>query len=103
MLPPNSIGRNQLSPRFTAIVRILNVEYLGKEELQVVYQEYFRALLKHKDMEQSMATNMAQFIVDVYNQIQTAYSVDVKRHYNFTPKHLFRMFKSFIKYNFTDK
>jgi len=27
MFPPSSIGRNQLTPRFTAIVKILNIDY----------------------------------------------------------------------------
>lgn len=46
MLPPNSIGRNQLTQRFTAIVRILNIDYPTNEELVAIYTEYFRALLK---------------------------------------------------------
>lgn len=49
-------------------------------------------------MDMNIAQNMAQFLIDVYNQIQYNYNVDLYRHYNFTPKHLFRIFKSFIKY-----
>ncbi len=37
MLPPNSIGRNILTQRFTAIVRILNVDYPTNEELVAIY------------------------------------------------------------------
>jgi hypothetical protein len=50
MLPANSIGRNQLTQRFTAIVRILNVSYPNNEELVSIYTEYFKALLKNKEM-----------------------------------------------------
>lgn len=46
MYPPSSIGRNQLTQRFTAIVKILNIEYPSTEDLLLIYTEYFRALLK---------------------------------------------------------
>jgi dynein heavy chain 2 len=103
MLPPNSIGRNQLSQRFTAIVRILNFDYPTNEELVSIFTEYFRALLKAKEMEVGFSQPLAQFLVDSYNQILANFSVDTHRHYNFTPKHLFKIFKSLIKYEFSDK
>lgn len=54
-------------------------------------------------MDTSLSQNLAQFFIDAYNQILNSFSVDTHRHYNFTPKHLFKMFKSLIKYEFSDK
>jgi hypothetical protein len=49
-------------------------------------------------METSFSQTLSQFLIDVYNQILNNFSVDSHRHYNFTPKHLFKIFKSLIKY-----
>jgi hypothetical protein len=49
-------------------------------------------------MDQSICQILSQFLIDVYGQIQNNFNVDSYRHYNFTPKHLFKIFKSFIKY-----
>lgn len=54
-------------------------------------------------MDMSLSVTLAQFFIDSYNQILSSFSVDTHRHYNFTPKHLFKMFKSLIIYEFSDK
>ena len=37
MFPPSSIGRNQLTQRFTAIVKILNIDYPSNEDMIIIY------------------------------------------------------------------
>ena len=54
-------------------------------------------------MESSFSQTLAQFFIDAYNQILNGWNVDSHRHYNFTPKHLFKMFNSLVKYEFNDK
>lgn len=76
MFPPSSIGRNQLTQRFTTIVRILTMEYPSNEDLVVIYTEYFRALLSTKKLEEGLCKPLAAFFIDSYSSINKAFSVD---------------------------
>ncbi len=54
-------------------------------------------------MDLKVAQTLAQFLIDAYNQILNNFNVDNYRHYNFTPKHLFKIFKNLIKYDINDQ
>jgi hypothetical protein len=76
MFPPSCIGRNQLTPRFTAIVKILNVDYPTPEDLLLVYTEYFRALLRSRKMDENLCKQFAGLFVEVFAGIKRTFSVD---------------------------
>ncbi len=44
MAPASTIGRHDLSTRFTANVRILYIDYPNNEELLSIYSEYARSI-----------------------------------------------------------
>lgn len=48
MAPSSTVGRHELSTRFTANVRILFIEYPNAEELSLIYAEYARAILQQR-------------------------------------------------------
>jgi hypothetical protein len=98
MFPPSSIGRNQLTQRFTAIVKILNIDYPTNEDLTLIYMEYFKSILRSRKIDDSHSKSFANFIIDIYLNIKKNYSVDEYRHYSFTPKSLFLIFKNLPKY-----
>jgi hypothetical protein len=100
MFPPSSIGRNQLTQRFTAIVKILNIDYPSNEDLTTIYIEYFRSLLKSRKMDESQTKTFASFFIEMYISIKKNFSVDEYRQYSFTPKSLFLIFKNLPKYEF---
>jgi dynein heavy chain 2 len=76
MFPPSSIGRNQLTPRFTAIVKILNIEYPTNEDLILIYIEYFRSLLRDRKIDENLSKTFSNFIVDIYSSIKKTFNVD---------------------------
>lgn len=45
--PGGSLGRHQLSTRFTSIVRLCCVDYPDSEQLQAIYAAYLRPVLHH--------------------------------------------------------
>lgn len=99
MLPSTSIGRHELTPRFTAITRILAVEYPTPEELVTIYTEYFRSMLAEKKLDVSNARKLAVFVVEIYAAIQQKFSVDDYRHYSFTPKSIYKIFVELMRYD----
>jgi hypothetical protein len=54
-------------------------------------------------MDEQLSKPLAQFYIDCYTQIKTNFTVDEHRHYNFTPKSLFSIFKSLVLYDCNDK
>lgn len=48
MTPSSTIGRHELSSRFTANVRILYIDYPTKEELKFIYEDYAYSLFTSK-------------------------------------------------------
>jgi dynein heavy chain 2 len=76
MFPPSALGRSALTPRFTAVVRILSTDYPSIEDLGLIYTEYFRSLLRARKIEESISKQLSALMVDAYAQIRKNYSVD---------------------------
>jgi dynein heavy chain 2 len=102
MFPPSSIGRNQLTPRFTAIVKILNIDYPSLEDLALIYTEYFRALLRQKKLDEGSSRSFATLFVEIYSAVKKNFTVDEHRHYSITPKSLLEIFKNLTLYETQD-
>ena len=45
--PGGSLGRHQLSTRFSAIVRLCSIDYPNVDQLQAVYGAYLQPVLHH--------------------------------------------------------
>ncbi len=63
IFPPSEIGRSALTPRFTAVVRILSVDYPSLEDLNLIYTEYFRALLRSRKMDEGASKGLASLMI----------------------------------------
>jgi dynein heavy chain 2 len=50
MAPSSTMGRHQLSTRFTANVRILAIDYPSLSELQIVYEKYMNVVFENKTL-----------------------------------------------------
>ena len=86
MNPGSTVGRHELSPRFTANVRVLVVDYPTREELIHVYTQYLKNILREgKD---SMSSRLAQSMVEIYQTVKSKFPIDEHRHYLFTPRDL---------------
>ena len=90
MNPASTIGRNVLSSRFTAVIRIMYIDYPTDDELIQVYTEYLSYILSQPNVAKaglgSQAKRVAQFVVECLKLIKLRFSVDDYRHYLFTPR-----------------
>eukprot|EP00605_Chrysophyceae_sp_TOSAG23-4_P002934 GSChrysophyteH1.ASY1.ANO1.3229.1 assembled CDS len=82
-----TVGRHQLSTRFTAVVRILVVDYPETSELVSVYNAFLGSVLGQmrladKTFSQSAERErLANTIVDIYQKTREKFTVDDRRHY----------------------
>jgi dynein heavy chain 2 len=106
MTPSSTIGRHQISTRFTANVRICCMEYPAKEELLTVYADFLKTILSHPRFAGGqMATSskkLAAFLVELYSTVQQKFSVDEHRHYLFTPREITGLVFNLLRYEIAE-
>ena len=102
MNPASTIGRNILSSRFTAVARILYIDYPTYDELISVYTEYLNYVLAQPNVAKAglggYAKKVAQFFVECLKHVKERFSVDDYRHYLFTPRELTQWCFSLFRY-----
>ena len=103
MNPPSTIGRHKLSTRFTANVRVCYMEYPTNEELTPVYSEFVKTLLSHPNFAGGKMANsskkIAQFLIELYSQTRSKFSIDDHSHYLFTPRDMTGLVFNLLRYD----
>ncbi|TMW62553.1 hypothetical protein Poli38472_005171 [Pythium oligandrum] len=102
-----TVGRHQLSTRFTAIVKVAYMDYPSSEELQVVYATFLEAVFSAEASPQLPSTwkdagnrdKLARSLVEVYDATKSKFTVDDQRHYLFTPRDLTKWVFSLLRYD----
>lgn len=106
MNPSSTIGRHEISTRFTANVRICYMEYPTNEELTPVYAEFLKTILSNPSFANGQMANsskkLAQFLIDVYSNVRQKFSVDDHRHYLFTPRDITGLAFSLLRYEINE-
>ncbi len=100
-----TVGRHQLSTRFTAVVRILVVDYPETSELVNVYEAFLNTILSNMPMNDKTFTQtaekerLANTIVDIYQKTREKFTVDDRRHYLFTPRDVTQWVRNLSRYD----
>lgn len=105
MNPSTTVGRHELSPRFTANVRLACVDYPDRDELMHVYTQYLRTVLTTPTLgnQVSLASRLSQSTVDLYAGVKKKFSVDDHRHYSFTPREVTQLCIGLLRYEARDQ
>jgi len=102
MNPSTTIGRHKISTRFTANVCVAYMDYPQNEELLPVYAEMMKTILAHPNYGGGQMANstkrLSQFIIDLYSNVKSKFSVDDHRHYLFTPRDITELVFSLLRY-----
>uniref|UniRef100_A0A7M5UV62 Cytoplasmic dynein 2 heavy chain 1 n=1 Tax=Clytia hemisphaerica TaxID=252671 RepID=A0A7M5UV62_9CNID len=104
----SSVGRHQLSSRFTSIVRIVSIGYPTKSQLETIYTEYLKGLLKEGYQTHSIWGNeknlkqLAKSTVQIYDFVKSKFTVDDYPHYIFTPRDVTMWILALLRYDIAD-
>jgi dynein heavy chain 2, cytosolic len=104
MNPPSTLGRINLTTRFTSITRICNVSYSNEEQLQQIYRILLQpiidyALPGHKTWSfPKNVTKLASTLVSIYVATSQKFTPDIYQHYLFTPRDITRLVISLARY-----
>ncbi|TPX70937.1 hypothetical protein SpCBS45565_g01524 [Spizellomyces sp. 'palustris'] len=109
MNPSTTMGRHELSTRFTSIIRQFYMSYPDREQLQVVYRILAQPLLNrslpsHKIWGVSRnVQKLATSMISIYDQTTQRFTRDVRSHYLYTPRDLSRWILGIARYQYTDQ
>eukprot|EP00960_Hanusia_phi_P074745 768303-Hanusia_phi.AAC.3 len=104
MNPSTTIGRHNLTTRFTAIMRVAAVSYPDNEQLQLVYSSYLRAIFnsyipKHPTWsDKTSVDRLAGTLIGFYERLKKTFVVDERRHYLFTPRDITALVIGLMRY-----
>ena len=104
-----TVGRHQLSTRFTAVVRICVVDYPETSELVAVYDTFLSVVLRSvrigdtKWLQDTDRERLANAIVEIYQKTREKFTVDDRRHYLFTPRDMTLWVKNLCRYNLEEE
>ena len=100
MNPSSTIGRFEITTRFTGKVRILFLDYPSDEEMNLIYNEYLNVILSK--FENIKKNNIAQILancsINIYNNIKKSFTFDMYRHYIFTPRDISNWLIGLLRY-----
>ncbi|KAG5475409.1 hypothetical protein LSCM1_03523 [Leishmania martiniquensis] len=92
MNPNPSAGRYPVTPRLLALASIVTVSYPSKMSLVQVYTTYWGSLLRQTNIGQGKdyekGTQLAQFMVQVYDRLRRQFEGEEYAHFSFSPCHL---------------
>lgn len=100
MNPSSTVGRHNLSPRFTAIVRIVSVNYPPRDELLHIYTMFLKNILKLPNLGGLVAhsAKLATGMVELFTTVRSKFTIDEYKHYLFTPRDMTQWAFSLIRY-----
>ncbi|XP_057314672.1 cytoplasmic dynein 2 heavy chain 1-like isoform X2 [Hydractinia symbiolongicarpus] len=104
----SSLGRHQLSSRFTSIVRICSIGYPNKTELETIYTEYLKALLQDSYKSHAIwgsernLKQLSKSTIQIYEQVRGKFTVDDYPHYIFTPRDVTQWVLGLLRYDISD-
>ncbi len=104
-----TVGRHQLSTRFTAVIRIGVMDYPENSELVSVYDNFLNTVLSSIELKDgnfrqpTERERLSNALVEIYQKTREKFSVDDQRHYLFTPRDLTLWVKNLCRYDLEEE
>ncbi|CAM1329611.1 Uncharacterised protein at_DN1743, partial [Pycnogonum litorale] len=100
-----TLGKHELSKRFTSVVRICVIGYQRKDEMQSIYQSYLAPILSRNLSphpiwsDDNKLRSLSGSMVQLYDQVKSTFTADEHGHYQFTPQDLTRWTLGLARYD----
>lgn len=99
MNPPDGLGRNKLSARFTSSVRILHMEYPPEGQFKEIYEKMITRVFRESGAKAQSSESIASAMLELWNLVSRDFRMDKKRHYRFTPRNISEWAQSLQRYD----
>ena len=88
MNPSSTVGRYEITTRFTGNVRMLFLDYPNNEDMNIIYNQYLKAILSSENL--GKLTDLSKILsncsISLYNNVKSTFTFDDYHHYIFTPR-----------------
>ena len=105
MNPSSTVGRFEITTRFTGNVRILFVDYPSVEDMNIIYADYLNSILSSENLAQAtdMSKVLANASISLYSAVKQKFTFDSYHHYIFTPRDVSNWLIGLLRYECKDK
>ena len=100
MNPSSTVGRFEITTRFTGNVRILFVDYPSPSDMNVIYTDYLKCILSSENLGKlrDISQLLAKCSISVYTNVKTKFTFDNHHHYIFTPRDVSNWLIGLLRY-----
>ena len=100
MNPSSTVGRFEITTRFTGNVRMLFLDYPSYDEMNMIYTEYLKAILSSETLGKfnKLSSLLAECSLNIYNNIKASFTFDMYHHYIFTPRDISNWLIGLLRY-----
>ena len=100
MNPSSTVGRYEITTRFTGNVRMLFLDYPSDEEMDLIYTEYLKAILSSESLGKlnNLASLLSSCSLNIYKKIKENFTFDMYHHYIFTPRDISNWLIGLLRY-----
>ena len=100
MNPSSTIGRFEITTRFTGNVRMLFLDYPNNEDLTKIYDEYLKKILDEESLgkKTDYSKSLAHSSINLYNNVKKTFTFDQYPHYIFTPRDVSNWLIGLLRY-----
>ena len=105
MNPSSTVGRFEITTRFTGNVRVLFVDYPSLEDMNIIYTDYLNSILSSENL--AKATDISKILanasISLYSSVKQKFTFDSYHHYIFTPRDVSNWLIGLLRYECKDK
>ena len=100
MNPSSTVGRFEITTRFTGNVRMLFLDYPSDEDMNLIYTEYLKGILSSENLGKlsKLSQLLANCSLSIYNNIKKTFTFDMYHHYIFTPRDISNWLIGLLRY-----
>ena len=100
MNPSSTVGRYEITTRFTGNVRMLFLDYPSNDEMNIIYNDYLKSILSSESLGKlvNLSSILAQSSINIYNKVKKEFTFDMYHHYIFTPRDISNWLIGLLRY-----
>ena len=104
MNPSSTVGRFEITTRFTGNVRMLFLDFPNNDDMNIIYNQYLKSILSSETLgkKTDLSKVLSSCSISLYNNVKKSFTFDEYHHYIFTPRDVSNWLIGLLRYECKD-